>query len=175
MIKLSTKEILQENQSRKAPEKLKRVKVLLHNIRSMHNVGSTFRSADAFGISELLLSGYTPVPPRTEINKTAIGAEEFVPWSQWENGLDAIKQLKAEGYYLIGLEHTENAAPLPDFNPSLHEKTALVFGNEVTGIDDELLDEIDEFVVIPQYGQKHSLNVSVAAGVVLYALLEKLW
>src|SRR5690554_4422354 len=95
VIKLTTKEILQENQSRKAPEKLTRLKILLHNIRSMHNVGSTFRSADAFGISELILSGYTPTPPRTEINKTAIGAEEFVPWNYFENGVRAVKTLKS--------------------------------------------------------------------------------
>lgn len=175
MIKLTTKEILQENQSRTAPEKLTRVKILLHNIRSMHNVGSTFRSADAFGISELILSGYTPIPPRTEINKTAIGAEEFVPWKYFEDGTEAIKSLKKDDYYILGLEQTVQSTPLPDFDTAAYDKIGLVFGNEITGIDDELLPFIDEFVVIPQFGQKHSLNVSVAAGVVLYGLLEKLW
>ncbi|MEX0721299.1 MAG: RNA methyltransferase [Balneolaceae bacterium] len=175
MIKLTTKEILKENLARKAPENLSRVKILLHNIRSMHNVGSTFRSADAFGISELLLSGYTPVPPRPEINKTAIGAEEFVKWSNWDNVEELFGSLKNQGYYIVGLEQTENSTDLPDFKASKHENICLVFGNEVTGIDEEILSYIDEFVVIPQYGQKHSLNVSVAAGVVLYGLLEKLW
>ncbi|MEX2364104.1 MAG: RNA methyltransferase, partial [Balneolaceae bacterium] len=167
--------ILNENQSRKAPEKLGRVKILLHNIRSMHNVGSTFRSADAFGVSELLLSGYTPVPPRTEINKTAIGAEEFVEWSGWDDVEEMFASLKKQNYYIVGLEQTENSTDFPDFDASLHENICLVFGNEVTGIDEEILPFIDEFVVIPQYGQKHSLNVSVAAGVVLYGLLQKLW
>lgn len=175
MIKLTTREILKENLSREAPENLKRVKILLHNIRSMHNVGSTFRSADAFGISELLLSGYTPVPPRTEINKTAIGAEEFVDWSNWDDVDKLFKWLKEQNYYIVGLEQTENSIDFPDFEAHAHENICLVFGNEVTGIDEEILPFIDEFVVIPQYGQKHSLNVSVAAGVVLYGLLQKLW
>lgn len=175
MIKLTTKEILKENLSRSAPERLTNVKVMLHNIRSMHNVGSTFRSGDAFGISELILTGYTPTPPRAEINKTAIGAEEFVQWSHYEDGAEAIKSLKKDGYYLVGLEQTTSSTPLPDFEAAAHEKICLVFGNEITGIDDDILPLIDEFVVIPQFGQKHSLNVSVAAGVVLYGLLEKLW
>lgn len=175
MIKLTTKEILEENLSREAPASLQKTKVLLHNIRSMHNVGSVFRAADAFGISELLLTGYTPVPPRPEINKTAIGAEESVPWTHHESGKEAVNHLKQKGFYIVGLEHAVGATPLPDFDAKAHENIALIFGNEITGIDDELLPLFDEFVVIPQFGQKHSLNVSVAAGVVLYGLLEKLW
>jgi tRNA G18 (ribose-2'-O)-methylase SpoU len=173
--KLTTKEILAENLSRTAPAKLSAVKVLVHNIRSMHNVGSVFRSADAFGVNEILLSGYSPTPPRPEINKTAIGAEEFVPWQQIEDGSEAIRQLKEDGYFIIGLEQTTESTALPDFDANLHAKICIVLGNEVTGIDEELLPKIDEFVAIPQFGHKHSLNVSVAAGVILYALLEKLW
>ena len=173
--KLTTKEILEENLSRTVPENLGQIKVLVHNIRSLHNVGSIFRSADAFGISEVILSGYSPTPPRPEINKTAIGAEEFVNWSYIEKGMDAIHKLKNDDYYLLGLEQTTDSIPLPEFEATSERKICIVLGNEVTGIDDELLPLIDQFVAIPQFGQKHSLNVSVAAGVILYAMLEKLW
>jgi tRNA G18 (ribose-2'-O)-methylase SpoU len=173
--KLTTKEILEENLAREAPKKLSTVKVLVHNIRSLHNVGSIFRSADAFGISEIILSGYSATPPRDEINKTAIGAEEFVEWSHFETGTEALAKLKGEGYYIVGLEQTTESTPLPDLDISSKENICLVLGNEVTGIDDDVLHLIDEFVAIPQFGHKHSLNVSVAAGVTLYALLDKLW
>lgn len=172
--KLTTKQILEQNLAQQAPEKLRQVKVVLHNIRSLYNVGSVFRSCDAFGISELLLSGYTPTPPRIEISKTAIGAEEFVKWSYRENPMDMFNSLKQKGYTIIGLEQTAESIPLTKFNPSSFDKLCLVMGNEVTGIDDEILHEIDYFVSIPQFGHKHSLNVSVATAVVLYALLEKL-
>ena len=175
MNKLTTKEILEENLAREAPEKLSSVKVLVHNIRSLHNVGSIFRSADAFGISEILLSGYTATPPRDEINKTAIGAEEFVDWKHFETGTEALTMLKNDDYYIIGLEQTTNSTLLPELDISGAEKLCLVLGNEVTGIDEDILHLIDEFVAIPQFGHKHSLNVSVAAGVTLYSLLDKLW
>lgn len=173
--KLTTKEILEENLSRTAPDKLRSLKVLVHNIRSLHNVGSIFRSADAFGISEVILSGYTATPPRPEINKTAIGAEEFVDWKQYDIGTDAVHDLKESGYYLVGLEQTDDSTDLPKFTVSDKENICIVLGNEVTGIDEEILPFINEFVAIPQFGHKHSLNVSVATGVVLYAMLEKLW
>lgn len=175
MIKLTTKEILEENLARTAPDKLSSIKILVHNIRSLHNVGSIFRSADAFGISEIILSGYTATPPRSDINKTAIGAEEFVDWTHYESGEEALSDLVKEGYYIVGMEQTNNSTPLPDFKIEDHAKICLVLGNEVTGIDEDVLPLINEFVAIPQFGHKHSLNVSVAAGVVLYALLEKLW
>lgn len=175
MKKLTTKQILDENLARTAPSKLKSIKILVHDIRSLHNVGSVFRSADAFGVSEIILSGYSPTPPRPEINKTAIGAEEFVDWSYFENGTDAINHLKDDGYYIVGLEQTTNSTPLPEFDTKNPQKICIVLGNEVTGIADDLLPLMDEFVAIPQYGHKHSLNVSVAAGVILYAMLEKLW
>ena len=173
--KLTTKEILKENLSRTAPGYLSSLKILIPNVRSLHNVGSIFRSADAFGISEIILTGITPTPPRPEINKTAIGAEEFVEWRYEENSLKAIDDLKKEGYYLIGLEQTNDSTELPDFEADTHSRMCIVLGSEVAGIDEELLPYIDEFVAIPQFGKKHSLNVSVAAGVILYAMLEKLW
>ncbi len=173
--KLTTKEILEENQAQSPPSKLSEVKVILHNIRSLHNVGSTFRSCDAFGVSELILSGYTPRPPRPEINKTAIGAEEFVKWSGSGNVEEMCESLKKRGYILVGLEQTTDSINLPDFDAKAYPKICLIMGNEVTGIDEDILPHIDVFISIPQFGQKHSLNVSVAAGVMLYALLEKLW
>ncbi len=173
--KLSTKQILEENLSQQPPAKLASIKVVLHNIRSLHNVGSLFRSCDAFGIDELILTGYTPTPPRPEISKTAIGAEEFVSWSAWDDFEKVSTSLKKDGYTIIGLEQTDKSIPLPGFDPSSFDKLCLVMGNEVTGIDDDILPFIDHFVSIPQFGNKHSLNVSVAGGVLLYSFLEKLW
>lgn len=139
----------------------------------MHNVGSAFRSADAFGICKIWLSGYTPLPPRPEITKTAIGAEEHVSWKAIEDIHAAAGELTSEGYQLIGLEQTHNSTLLNDFKPN-SDKICLVLGNEVTGIDDEILNYLDAAVEIPQYGMKHSLNVSVACGVALYAFLGKI-
>ena len=173
--KLTTKEILQGNLAQSPPYKLSEVKVVLHNIRSLHNVGSVFRSSDAFGVKEIVISGFTPRPPRPEITKTAIGAEEFVKWTGWDDTGALFTSLKKDGYYIVGMEQTDQSTPLPDFEAKTHPKLAIVMGNEVTGIDDEVMPFIDEFIAIPQFGHKHSLNVSVAAGVVLYALLEKLW
>lgn len=172
--KLTTKEILEENLSQKPPKKLSEVIVILHNIRSLHNVGSVFRSSDAFGISELILTGYTPTPPRSEINKTAIGAEEFVKWRHFETASEIITDLKKDGFSILGMEQTTGSIPLNELNIDRYEKICLVMGNEVTGIDTDILELMDQFIAIPQFGQKHSLNVSVAAAVMLYALLEKL-
>lgn len=144
----------------------------MHNIRSLHNVGSAFRSCDAFGVNELWLSGYTPIPPRPEITKTAIGAEEHVSWKQVQSPADAITDLKKNGYTLIGLEQTDSSILLNEFVPE-SDKICLVAGNEVTGIDEELLRHIDIFVEIPQFGMKHSINVSVASGIALYSFMDK--
>lgn len=175
MTKLSTKEILQQNLDRTTPGGLSKLKILLHNVRSMHNVGAAFRSADAFGIDELLISGYTPTPPRPEISKTAIGAEKHVDWQYVEKLPATIEQLKNEQYKLVGLEQTTESILFPDYQVSADQKICLVFGNEVTGVDEEILSYIDDFVEIPQYGHKHSLNVSVTVGVALYGFLEKYW
>jgi tRNA G18 (ribose-2'-O)-methylase SpoU len=173
--KLSTKEILEENLAQSPPIGMNQVKVFLHNIRSMHNVGSVFRSSDAFGISEVLLSGYTPTPPRDEITKTAIGAEEFVDWRFVDDPIKEIQSLKDDGYNLVGLEQTDTSISMLDLDLVHDQFICIVMGNEVSGIDDEILPFIDRFVAIPQYGQKHSLNVSVATGVTLYALLQKFY
>lgn len=169
--KLTTKQILKKNRNRYSP--LSEHFVLwLHNIRSLHNVGAAFRCSDAFGIKELWLSGFTPVPPRTEISKTALGAEEHVSWKKISNERKAIETLKKDGYRIIGLEQTSGSQPILDFIPD-SDRICLIMGNEVTGIDEMLLEHLDHCVEIPQFGMKHSLNVSVAAGIALYAFLEK--
>lgn len=138
----------------------------------MHNVGAAFRSADAFGIKELWLSGFTPAPPRPEISKTALGAEENVTWKQIKDEKKAISDLKKQNYTLLGLEQTDKSIMLQDYNLS-EKPICLILGNEVTGIDSNLLPYLDDTIEIPQFGMKHSLNVSVAAGIALYAFMDK--
>jgi len=163
---------LQDNLSRTSP--LKESFILwLHNIRSLHNVGAAFRNADAFGVHKVVLSGYTPTPPRPEITKTAIGADEHVEWQYAEDIVKEISRLKSDGYTVVGLEQTHSSEMLSEFRVQ-NQKLCLVLGNEVTGIDHPLLNLLDHAVEIPQYGMKHSLNVSVACGVALYGFLEKL-
>lgn len=171
-IKKSTKEILDTNRRRKSPLKDHFI-LFAHDIRSLHNVGSLFRSADAFGIHALWLSGFTPVPPRSEISKTALGAEESVNWVQVDNESESIKALKSKGYHIYGLEQTFHGE-LMTKHTLASEKICLLIGNEVTGIHEDLIPLIDQFVEIPQFGEKHSLNVSVAAGIALYAFLDKM-
>ncbi|HLR76189.1 MAG TPA: TrmH family RNA methyltransferase [Balneolaceae bacterium] len=175
MKKLTTKQILQQNKKRMAPSKMQQTVVILHDIRSMHNVGAAFRCADAFGIKKILLSGVTPAPPRPEITKTAIGAEEFVDWEQIDDFENQVNRLTEQKYTLVGLEQTTNSVLLPDYKLPTDKKMCLVFGNEVTGINEEILPFINDFVEIPQYGNKHSLNVSVTVGIGLYGFLTKSW
>ncbi len=169
--KLSTKEILQRNLARTAPGQMKELVIFLHDIRSLHNVGAVFRNADAFGIQKIILSGVTPTPPRAEITKTAIGAEEFVEWDSTSSPTETLQKIQ-KTHLVIGTEQTSDSVLLPDFVLPT-KPLCLVFGNEVTGIDESIFPAIDAFVEIPQYGHKHSLNVSVAAGVVLYGFLQK--
>jgi tRNA G18 (ribose-2'-O)-methylase SpoU len=173
--KLTTKEILSRNLKRQTPNGMQQLVAVLHDVRSMHNVGAAFRNADAFGISKLILSGFTPKPPRAEISKTAIGAEEFVDWESPKTISHEIKKLKNEGYTLLGVEQTDRSELLTEYTPPKNNKVCLIFGNEVTGLDEEILPLIDKFVEIPQYGNKHSLNVSVTVGVTFYAFLQKYW
>lgn len=171
MEKRSTRKILEDNLARHSP--LKHHFILwLHNIRSLHNVGAAYRNADAFGVKEIFLSGYTPTPPRPEITKTAIGAEEHVSWRSIENPHQKIAELKKNGYQIIGLEQTDSSELLPEFKLDT-QKICLILGNEVTGIDTDIIPLLDRAVEIPQFGIKHSLNVSVAAGIALYSFYEK--
>ncbi len=149
-----------------------RVMVVLDNIRSMHNVGSVFRTADAFLIEGICLCGYTPQPPHRDIQKTALGATETVDWMHLEQTIDAVEQLKAKGYQVYAIEQAEGSISLEQFSYGLDEKIALVFGNEVEGVDAEVLKVCHGCIEIPQLGMKHSLNISVAAGIVLWKVVE---
>lgn len=149
-----------------------RVIVVLENIRSMQNVGSVFRSADAFLMEAIYLIGYTPQPPHRDIHKTALGATESVTWKYFPKTNDAIAELKAEGYKLYGIEQAEGSILLQDFKRDEEEKIALIFGNEAEGVEQETLLQCDGCIEIPQLGMKHSLNISVAAGVVMWELVR---
>lgn len=155
----------------KASEKIPLV-VVLDNIRSMHNVGSVFRTADAFLLQGIYLCGYTPQPPHRDIHKTALGATETVDWKYFNTTVQALESLKDEGYTLIAVEQAENSIPLHVFSKSEYDKLAVVFGNEVSGVDNEALKICDACIEIPQFGMKHSLNISVAAGIVLWEMVR---
>ena len=142
--------------------------LVLDNIRSQHNIGSVFRTADAFRITSICLCGITSTPPHREIHKAALGATESVDWKYYAETLSALRELKNEGYVLVGVEQTEQSCELQDFPFADTQKTAFIFGNEVNGIDDLILPEIDRFIEIPQFGTKHSFNISVTVGIVLW-------
>jgi 23S rRNA (guanosine2251-2'-O)-methyltransferase len=146
--------------------------LLLENIRSMHNVGSVFRTADAFLAEAIYLCGYTPQPPHRDIHKTALGATETVSWTFVDRAVDAVKSLKSAGYQIVGVEQVAGSIPLQNFKMSSSEKIVLIFGNEIDGVSEELLIHCDFCVEIPQFGMKHSLNISVAAGMVLWEMVR---
>jgi len=148
--------------------------VVLDNVRSMHNVGSAFRSADAFLIDKVYLCGITAQPPHREITKTALGATESVAWEYAESAADLVSKLKEEGYRIIGIEQTDESVPLQDFLPYKDQKFCLIFGHEVSGVSDKVIELTDTCIEIPQFGTKHSLNVSVSIGVVLWDFFAKL-
>lgn len=148
--------------------------IILDNIRSMHNVGAAFRTADAFLIEKIILCGITPQPPHREIHKAALGATESVDWAHEQNTNTAIADLKSKGYEIIGIEQTTNSIMITDFTIDQSKKYALVLGNEVEGISDEVLPDIDVFLEIPQLGTKHSLNVSVCGGIVMWEFAKAL-
>jgi 23S rRNA (guanosine2251-2'-O)-methyltransferase len=147
---------------------------VLDNIRSQHNIGSIFRTSDAFRISCLYLCGITATPPNREINKSALGATESVKWQYFEDTLSAIEQLKQQGYKIIAIEQATESIFLEDYIPQKSEKVALVFGNEVMGVSEDIMNEIDACIEIPQFGAKHSFNVSVTAAIVLYQFYLRL-
>lgn len=148
--------------------------IVMDNVRSMNNVGSAFRTCDAFAAEKLYLTGITATPPHREINKTAIGAQDAVAWEYAESTADLLKQLKAEGYKVAIIEQTDQSLELENFIPHKEDKYAFVFGNEVFGVDDEALPLADVALEIPQFGTKHSLNVSVCVGVVIWDFLSKI-
>jgi 23S rRNA (guanosine2251-2'-O)-methyltransferase len=146
------------------------VRVVLDDVRSRHNVGSVFRTADAFGLEGLVLCGFTPCPPHREIDKTALGATDSVPWTHSPDALTAVRELQDQGYRVLAVEQTLHAIPLQELDLPADRPLALVFGNELNGVSDAVIAACDQCVVVPQHGSKHSLNVSVCAGVVLWCL-----
>ena len=174
MRKLKTEELNRPDvQEFKAIEKLP-VVVILDNVRSMHNVGSTFRTGDAFAITGIALCGITAQPPHREIHKTALGATESVDWKHYENTQAACEALRADGYQIMAIEQVENSVLLQDFKPKHDQKLAIVFGNEVFGVEEEIVALADGCIEVPQFGTKHSLNISVTVGVVLWDLVTKI-
>ena len=145
------------------------VEVILDNIRSAHNVGSAFRTADAFGVDKIYLGGICPVPPSPELHKVALGAEEVVPYEHVQDVVDLVRRLQADGYTVIAVEQTVHSVKLDEFQAG-NQKCALIFGNEVSGVQQEVVDAADYALEIPQQGTKHSLNVSVSIGVVLWGI-----
>ncbi|MEP7257425.1 MAG: RNA methyltransferase [Flavitalea sp.] len=145
---------------------------VMDNVRSMHNVGSVFRTADAFLIRGLCLCGYTPQPPHRDIHKTALGATETVAWNYFATAVEAVECLKSAGYVVFAVEQVEKSIPLHEFSSNQYENLAVVFGNEVSGVDPAVLALCDGCIEIPQWGMKHSLNISVAAGIVLWELVR---
>jgi len=150
------------------------ITVILDNIRSSNNVGSVFRSSDAFLIEKIYLCGITATPPNKDIQRTALGATDSVTWEYAKETLNVIKQLQEEGYYIASIEQAENAVMLNDFTPPNGQKIAVIMGNEVKGVQQEVVNASDTCIEIPQLGTKHSLNISVTCGVVLWDLLGKI-
>lgn len=174
---MKDRKLLNSELGRMSPEQYRGKKesglvVVLDNIRSAHNVGSVFRSADAFGIDSVALCGICAVPPSVEIHKSALGAEDSVRWAHYNDTLDAVNELRSKGYTIVSVEQTEHSLKLGKFRREEGRKYALVFGNEVDGVRQDVVDASDFSLEIPQYGTKHSLNVSVSAGVVLWELVR---
>jgi tRNA G18 (ribose-2'-O)-methylase SpoU len=147
--------------------------VVLDSVRSLHNVGSVFRTADAFRVETVYLCGITSTPPSAEIHKTALGAEDSVEWKYFENTVDAVACLKRRGYRIVAVEQAENSVSLEQFKIQ-HSPVAIIFGNEVKGVEQKVMDECNECIEIPQAGTKHSLNVSVAAGITIWEMYKQL-
>jgi 23S rRNA (guanosine2251-2'-O)-methyltransferase len=174
MLKLTNKEL-----NRLSIEEFKTIGkipivIILDNIRSQNNIGSIFRTADAFLVQEIHLCGITATPPHREIHKTALGATESVTWKYFSSTSDSIRELRSAGFKICAVEQTNASTPIDQFNPEENTRLAVIFGNEVQGVDDNVLKEVDFCIEIPQFGTKHSLNISVAAGIVIWDLFKKI-
>jgi 23S rRNA (guanosine2251-2'-O)-methyltransferase len=173
------RKLLNEELDRLSVEAFKQVEktpfmLVMDNVRSLHNIGSLFRTADAFRLEGIYLCGITATPPHREIHKTALGATESVDWVYCEKTIDAISELKEKGYMILSVEQTEGAILLDQVQLSGDQKYALVFGHEIRGVDQKVVDVSDQCIEIPQYGTKHSLNISVAAGIVIWELFRRI-
>ena len=166
---LGRKTVEEFKQTNKTP-----IIVVLDNIRSLNNVGSVFRTSDAFLIEKIYLCGITATPPNKEIHKTALGATESVDWEYVENTMDLVEKLQADNVKVLSIEQAENSTMLDTFTPETNQKYAVVFGNEVKGVQQEVVSASDICIEIPQLGTKHSLNISVSCGVVLWDLFTKM-
>ena len=166
---LGRKTISQFRSSEKLP-----LVVVLDNVRSHNNIGSVFRTADAFLIEKLILCGITATPPHRDIQKTALGATESVIWQYYSDTSEAISLLKENGYTIVGIEQVEGSVSLQDFKPDHKKHYALVFGHEINGVDQKIIDLCDTCIEIPQYGTKHSFNIAVSAGIVLWEVTRRL-
>ncbi len=172
------RKLLNEELDRLSVEDFKKVEkipfmLVMDNVRSLHNIGSLFRTADAFRLEGIYLCGITATPPHREIHKTALGATESVHWEYRKETTDAISELKEKGYLILSVEQTEGAVLLDQIQLSDNQKYALVFGHEIRGVDQRVVDMSDQCIEIPQYGTKHSLNISVAAGIVIWELFRR--
>ncbi|MGQ9621078.1 MAG: RNA methyltransferase [Bacteroidales bacterium] len=148
--------------------------IVLDNVRSHNNIGSVFRTADAFLVERMILCGITATPPHREIQKTALGATESVDWIYLRNTVEAVTELKVEGYFIVAIEQVEGSFELQDFRVEKGKKYALVFGHEINGVTQEVIDICDACIEIPQFGTKHSFNITVSAGIVLWELSKKI-
>lgn len=174
MKKLANEELNRISKEEFAAAEKTPIIIILDDIRSLHNIGSVFRTCDAFLIEKIYLCGITAVPPNKEIHKTALGATDTVVWEYAKNVLEVIEKLKSEKIEIYSIEQVENSIMLNDFQPQNNTKYALIFGNEVKGVQQEVIDACDGCIEIPQYGTKHSLNVSVTTGIVLWEFANKL-
>ncbi len=168
MRKLSNEELNRKNIGEYRKAQKSNVIIVLDNIRSLNNIGSAFRSADAFLVEAIYLCGITGTPPNKDIHKSALGATESVPWKYFENTLDAINELRAQSYEIIALEQVEESIMLDQFIADKNASYAFVFGNEVKGVDQAVVDVCDRCIEIPQFGTKHSFNIAVSVGIVLW-------
>ncbi len=148
--------------------------IVLDNVRSLNNVGSVFRTADCYRIEKVILCGITAQPPHREIRKTALGATQTVAWEYYEDTVEAVTDLKKDGYQVCAIEQAENSTSLHSFDPVRGSKIAVVLGNEVQGVQQKVVDACDRIIELEQYGTKHSLNISVCAGIVIYDLFNKI-
>ena len=147
--------------------------VVLDNVRSLYNVGSVFRTSDAFRVAGVILCGITATPPHSEIHKTALGAEDSVSWKHFKDTMEAVQWLRDEGYTLLAIEQCEGSTMLQDFSPEEGSKYAVILGNEVKGVQQCVVDSCDGCIEIPQFGTKHSMNVSVTAGIVIWHFAQQ--
>jgi 23S rRNA (guanosine2251-2'-O)-methyltransferase len=174
MRKLANSELGRKDQDEFKQASKTPIIIVLDDVRSLHNIGSVFRTADAFLIEKIYLCGITATPPNKEIHKTALGATDTVAWEYSKDVLEVINLLKTDGVKVLAIEQVENALMLQDFEPDTDTKYALIFGNEVKGVAQEAVSMCDGVIEIPQLGTKHSLNISVSAGIVVWDVFRKL-